>query len=243
MNNLACSHCGSAEHSIASCSEHGISRINTILQEDVPPTLEESRELYTCLRKVVRRTILDTPNGSEFANNLLKKVFDITIRSAPTESHSSEVAGGPQSGDDGNRRSRWEYEEDHPYYATETTSILTFCRFLLQFFCISGAPELPSELNCDGLANLLLIEGGISPGTHTDPISLEQVGSWNELRTSEGRRGFELGHFTPYARGGRHTLENAFLQTIQSNRIQGNNTLDELIEWAISFLENHSAND
>lgn len=243
---MACSYCGSDEHTIAGCCEHGIQTINSILQnlqEGSQPELEQCRELYTGLRKVARRTILDTPAGEEYAAGLLTKVYDITIRSAPTESHSSEVAGLPQSGTDGNRRSRWEYEESHPYYATETTSILTFCRFLLQFFCISDAPELPSELDCDGLASLLLIEDGISSGTYTDPISLAEVGSWNDLRTAEGRRGFELGHFIPYARGGRHTLENAFLQTNQSNRIQSNNTLEELLEWASSFLERHQSNE
>ena len=243
---MACSYCGSDEHTIAGCCEHGISTINAILQnlqEDSQPTLEECRTLLICLRKVARQTILDIPFGDEYARNLLQKVSDITIRSAPTESYSSQVAGAPQSGVDGNRRNRWEHEDNHPFYASEIISILTYCRFLLQFFCITGAPDLPSELDCDGLASLLLIGGGISSGTYTDPISLERVGSWNDLRTAEGRRNFELGHFIPFARGGRHTLENVFLQTIQSNRIQGNNTLQELIEWANSFLERHQINE
>ena len=239
---MACSHCGSNTHRITECSDHGITRINSILeilQEDNIPTLEQCLEISACLRKIARQTIVETHHGESYANNLLKKIYDITIRSAPTTTHSSEVAGLPQTGADGNRRNRWEYDEDHPYYASQQTSTLTYCRYLMQFFCIEGAPHLPSELDCGRLATLLLIEGGVAPGTYIDPISLEEVGSWNDLRTAAGRRNFELGHFIPFSQGGRHTLENVFLQTLQSNRIQGDNTLDELIEWAYLFLERH----
>jgi hypothetical protein len=47
----------------------------------------------------------------------------------------------------------------------------------------------------------------------------------------EHPRSIESGHLIPLDRGGKHIPENTFLMESESNRIQNNLTLYELLEW------------
>jgi hypothetical protein len=74
------------------------------------------------------------------------------------------------------------------------------------------------------------------PGAYLDPIQLIPI----DFETFLSNRTFvQSGHLIPLDRGGRHIPSNTFLMLARSNQLQGNQTLDELIELMSQIVLRH----
>jgi len=99
---------------------------------------------------------------------------------------------------------------------------------------MTGAPELPPDTIQDCF--VWLVGHRVIPGEYFDPIQLIPI---NLLEVLEDARAIQSGHLIPLDRGGRHEPSNAFLMLARSNQLQGNLTLNELLELLQRILDRH----
>jgi hypothetical protein len=165
---------------------------------------------------------------------IITKLRDAGRRSPPWKPTSSLVPGLPQDGADGNRRWRWLFEPDHKFYADEVTATLVEIRYYLQILSMKNAPPLPESAFQEDF--IWLTGHKIEPGIYKDPIQLVDI---NLQEVLKDRRLCQSGHLIPLDRGGRHETSNAFLMLARSNQLQGNMTLDELLQLMYEILERH----
>jgi hypothetical protein len=165
---------------------------------------------------------------------LTTKFRDAGRRSAPWRPASSKVPGRPQDGADGNRINRWLMEPDHKFYATEKDATLVEIRYFFQALSMADAPDV------EGIEKLKtwewLSEGPIGTGEYLDPVQLVPI-NFNDF--FDNPRLVTSGHFVPLDRGGRHLPHNTFLTLKISNDLQGNHTVDELLDILNQILEAH----
>ena len=90
---------------------------------------------------------------------------------------------------------------------------------------MNGSPALPD--NSIQNSFIWLLEHPVKPGIYLDPIQLINI-EFSQLIDSA--RTIQSGHLIPLDRGGTHIPQNTFLMLDRSNQIQGNQTLDELLE-------------
>ncbi len=162
------------------------------------------------------------------------KFRDAGRRSAPWRPTSSRVPGRPQDGADGNRINRWLLPHDHKFYASELDATLVEIRYFFQALSMHEAPPVPSV----GLLSSWewLTEGAIGDGQYLDPIQLVPI-RFPDFNAD--RRSVTSGHFYPLNRGGRHVPSNTFLTLKVSNDLQGDHTLDELLDILDHIVEAH----
>ena len=165
---------------------------------------------------------------------IVTKLRDAGRRSPPWRPTSSRIPGRPQDGADGNRRLRWFFEPGHKFYADEVTATLVEIRYYLQILSMKNAPPLPEGAFQEDF--IWLTGHKIEPGIYKDPIQLIDIDLQEVL---ENPRLCQSGHLIPLDRGGRHELSNAFLILARSNQLQGNMTLDELLQLMHEILERH----
>lgn len=200
-------------------------------EEEVRGFLMDIRELW---RTVTRRAGYDEND----IKTIQRKFYDAGRRSPPWEATSSRVPGRPQDGSDGNRQKRWLFDEDHKYYASELMATLVEIKFFLQALSMKGAPELPD----DQLKTAFdwMLEQPVKPGEYLDPIQRKPI----ELSTLLNEpTEVESAHLVPLDRGGRHEPDNAVLMLKRSNRIQGNRTVDEMVDILEGIVRKHRSED
>ena len=139
----------------------------------------------------------------------------------------------PQDGADGNRISRWLLPSDHEFYADERTATLAEVRYYLQTLSMEGAPPLPTEQLRRHFQAILGHE--LRPGAFLDPIQKAPVLFQEFVRSA---RYVESGHIVPLSRGGRHNYGNATLMLKESNRLQSDRTVQELLVLLTNILQN-----
>ena len=83
---------------------------------------------------------------------------------------------------------------------------------------------------------IVLLGHPLKPGEFLDPIQKIPV---SFTRFIHDPRYVESGHLVPLGRGGRHTPDNATLMLRDSNRLQADLTIDELLETMIGILVRH----
>ena len=171
---------------------------------------------------------------SKKATAIATKFRDSGRRSAPWSAFSKRVPGRPQDGKDGNRINRWLLPEDHKYYADERTATLVEIKYFLQTLSMNNAPDLNNPRF--SMAFKWLVGKPVVPGNYLDPITLLPI-DFNDFISSP--RQVTSGHLFPLDRGGKHEPENTFLMTRESNMLQGNNTLPELIEMIAGIHDRH----
>ncbi len=177
-----------------------------------------------------------TAGGFAQANirKICTKLRDAGRRSPPWRPASSRVPGRPQDGADGNRRLRWLFEPKHEFYAGEVTATLVEIKYYLELLSMKDAPPLPKDTIQDCF--LWLTGHKIEPGAYLDPIQLVPI----ELQKFvNNRRYVESGHLIPHVQNGRHEPKNAFLYLRDSNRLQGDLTVTELLEFMERILKKH----
>ena len=194
---------------------------------------EDVVEIYSAAKAFFRLQLRDAGFLPGKVTALLTKFNDSGPRSAPWRPVSSRVPGRPQDGSDGNRINRWLLPEDHKFYSTRRDGTLVGIKYILQTLSMDGAPPSPHELS-----DLFrwLTGHDIGPGQFKDPIalvgvSLEAVIDSPRLITS--------GHLHPLDRGGQHVPMNTSLMLKTSNDLQGNHTVEELLDMIEGILQRH----
>ena len=179
------------------------------------------------------RSLMDgLPHDSQHTKAIITKFRDAGRRSPPWRATSPTVVGLPQDGADGNRRNRWDFKADHKFYADKKTANFVEIKYYLQALSMDNAPAVPCEDFAD--AWRWLVNHRVEPGKYRDPIQLISV-DLNQFVAN--RRYVESGHLVPLDRGGRHVPGNSFLMITESNRMQGNLTVDELLHLMKGTLE------
>ena len=117
---------------------------------------------------------------------------------------------------------------------TKSTPPLVEVKYYLQLLSMENAPELPDGTIQDCFD--WLIEHPVIPGVYLDPIELVPIDLDKVLARA---RYIHSGHLTPLDRDGRHVPKNAFLMLATSNQLQGNFTVDELLELMEKIVERH----
>jgi hypothetical protein len=189
------------------------------------------REAVELCREIFRTALREAGFDERKITALLTKFVDAGRRSAPWKPTSGRVPGRPQDGADGNRIKRWLLPSDHKFFATEIDATLVEVRYMLQAMSMAGFPRIEKRelLNT---WNWLNNGHRINEGDYLDPIQLVPIGFSDFF---ENPRQVTSGHIYPLDRGGKHVPDNTFLTLAISNNLQGNNTVEELLNmmWAI----------
>jgi hypothetical protein len=197
-------------------------------------SLVNVRQMIKDITHVFIQSLLLQDRDPRQITRVTTKLRDAGRRSPPWTPASSVVPGRPQDGADGNRRLRWLFEETHKFYANEINATLVEIKYYLQLLSMDNAPGLPSRTIQDSFH--WLIEHSVQPGNYLDPIQLVHI-DLNDVLA--GTRHIQSGHLRPLDRGGRHEPRNAFLMLARSNQLQGNLTVDELLELMERIVERH----
>jgi len=195
---------------------------------------ENVRRMIAAIKAVFRTHLVSHGFLLDRVIKLSTKFHDAGRRSAPWQPASKKVPGRPQDGADGNRRRRWLFDPSHKFYATEVMATLVEVKYFLQTLSMTDAPPLPSDTIQDSF--LWLTGHRIEPGVYRDPIQLVPMSLTDFMADP---RSVESGHFVPLDRGGRHVPENTFLMLARSNKLQGNLTLEELIDLMERIVRRH----
>lgn len=193
----------------------------------------EAEEL---IKKV--KLVFDDVMGKKYPKRdvirITTKFRDAGRRSAPWKPTSSKVPGRPQDGSDGNRINRWLLPKTHKFYADEATACLVEIKYYLQALSFKNAPLVNnSRFN---KAFTWLIGKDIAPGTYLDPIQLVPIDMNIVIKDA---RTIQSGHILPLDRKGKHHPKNTFLMLSRSNQLQGNLSVDELLDLMKEILKKH----
>jgi hypothetical protein len=167
---------------------------------------------------------------------LTTKFRDAGRRSAPWRPTSSRVPGRPQDGSDGNRINRWLLPVDHKFYANEKTACLVEIRYYLMALSFQNTPSIDNKKFENGFGWLL--NNPIIPNSYLDPIQLISI---NMDEVINDARLIQSGHLYPLDRGGKHEPKNTFLMLARSNQLQGNLSVDELLELMETIVKKHKS--
>lgn len=197
-------------------------------------TEEDVRKIIKLLPLLFRKHLTDNGFDAVKAKAIATKFRDAGRRSAPWATFSSRVPGRPQDGGDGNRINRWLLPVGHKFYATERDATLVEIKYYLQILSMTGAPAVESE-KFNGNFSWLAGEK-VEPGSYLDPVKLTPVDFQEVI---DDPRMITSGHIHPLDRGGKHEPNNTFLMLKDSNMLQGNNTISELLQMIVGILERH----
>lgn len=221
---------------MASSIESSLGRVADLADREYDITDVEVRELIGLIKSLFDALLADAGYDRRTITRITTKLRDAGRRSPPWRPTSSRKPGRPQDGADGNRRNRWLFPQDHKFYAEEITATLVEVRYYLQVFSMEDAPPLPpgSIQECFQW----LTGPPVEPGRYRDPIQLVAI---SLPAFFDDPRLVQSGHLMPLDRGGRHHPDNAFLMLKSSNDLQGNLTLEELLQLLREIVERHDA--
>ena len=195
-------------------------------------TAGDARRLITIWPDLFRKLLIANGVEARRVTRLTTKFRDAGRRSPPWKPGSETGNRRPQDGADGNRRTRWLFEKDHKFFADEVTATLTEVRYFLQTLSMKGAPQIPGKrLETEFMT---ILGHPLKPGMFLDPIQKIPV-EFREFVNNP--RYIESGHYVPLGKGGRHTPDNATLMLRDSNRLQADLTVDELLGIMAAILE------
>ncbi len=195
---------------------------------------ENVRVLISALANLFKKHLLSAGYSQKKVNALKTKFRDAGRRSAPWKPTSSRVPGRPQDGADGNRQNRWLFEPSHKFYATEVDATLVEIKYFLQTLSMSGAPPLAD--NSIENSFVWLLGYPVKQGNYVDPIQLIPINFQDFLNNPKL---VQSGHLIPLDKGGKHTPNNTSLMLARSNQLQGNQTLDEMLEMMNKIIRRH----
>lgn len=212
-----------------------LARIKTLAESGLDISVEDVRVLMGLVSRTFRKHLVDNGFDSRQITRLTTKLRDAGRRSPPWKPHSERVPGRPQDGADGNRINRWLLESEHKFYATEITATLVEIKYYLQCLSMEGAPILPN--NDIQTCFSFILEHNVEPGLYLDPIQKMPILLSDVI---ESARVIQSGHLIPLDRGGMHEPSNTFLMLARSNQLQGNLTVQELLDLMGNILHKHN---
>lgn len=213
-----------------------IREIHAIAEKRYDVSLEEVRTLISLVGSVFRNSLLEIGFPARQITRLTTKFRDAGRRSAPWRPTSSRIPGRPQDGSDGNRISRWLLPGDHKFYADEKTATLAEIKYYLQALSMKNAPSVSSYAIQESFTPWL-IEHPVGPDLYLDPIQLISIDLADVINDA---RLIQSGHLIPLDRGGKHEPCNVFLMLARSNQLQGNMTVDELVQLMEVIVLRHN---
>lgn len=217
--------------------DRDLTQIIEIARKEAQITQKEAKKLIQLISRVFRTLLLRSGCNARQIRRLTTKFRDAGRRSAPWRPTSKKVPGRPQDGEDGNRISRWLLPQGHKFHADEITATLAEIKYYLQALSMDRAPALPPD-SIQMCFYPWLIEHPVGPGRYLDPIQLIPI---DIHKVVDDARVIQSGHLIPLDRGGRHEPRNVFLMLARSNQLQGNLTVDELIELMDEIVKKHRA--
>lgn len=212
-----------------------LAKIKALAEKQDNISIDEVRELMGLISRTFRKHLLDHHCDGRKIKRLTTKLRDAGRRSPPWKPHSGRVPGRPQDGADGNRINRWLLDTDHKFYADEITANLVEIKYYLQCFSMSDFPALPNDSIQKAFSHL--IEHDVAEGLYLDPIQKIPI-SINEVLNDASI--IQSGHIVPLDRGGKHEPSNTFLMLKRSNQLQGNLTVNELLNLMERILQSHN---
>jgi len=199
-------------------------------------SLSEVGEFMALTSELFREVLVAAGFDERQILRLTTKFRDACRRSAPWKPTSSKVPGRPQDGADGNRINRWLLPKEHKFYADEKTATLTEIKYYYQALSMENAPSLGNKEFCKSL--VWLLGHNIEPGAYRDPLQLVPI----DLKAViDDASRIQSGHLVPLDRGGKHEPKNTFLMLKGSNALQGNYTVDELLNIMEQIVNRHKA--
>lgn len=216
--------------------EELLKRLLDLSQKQKNVTVEEVREFIKLTKKLFDKVMLDAGYDKKQITRITTKFRDAGRRSAPWKPTSSRLPGRPQDGSDGNRINRWLMEPTHKFYADEITATLVEIKYYFQALSMDNAPKIGHKELQRSL--VWLLGHPVEPGIYLDPIQLIHI---DLNKVIEDARYIQSGHLIPLNKGGRHDPKNAFLMLKISNDLQGNLTLEELLELMEQVVNRHKA--
>jgi hypothetical protein len=194
---------------------------------------EQSQKLIKYVKDIFEETMLLKYSERDI-RRLTTKLRDAGRRSAPWKPTSSRVPGRPQDGSDGNRINRWLLPLDHKFYADEKTACLVEIRYYLMALSFKNTPSINN--NDFQKSFKWLLPNKIIPDNYLDPIQLISIDMDVIIKDA---RLIQSGHLFPLDRGGKHEPNNTFLMLARSNQLQGNLSVDELLELMEEIVTRH----
>ncbi len=195
-------------------------------------TVEDARVLIRLWSELFRKLLIENGIDKRQVTRLTTKFRDAGRRSPPWQPGSETGNRRPQDGADGNRRNRWLFDGKHKFYADEVTATLTETRYFMQTLSMQGAPSIP-----DGrleMKFMTILGHPLKPGMFLDPIQKVPV---KFQKFVANPRYLESGHYIPLGKGGKHTPDNSTLMLRDSNRLQADLTVNELLDIMAGILE------
>lgn len=208
--------------------------IKLLAKDEYNISSENVRILIAAATNFFRLHLITAGYTEDQVRPLTTKFRDAGRRSAPWQPASKKVPGRPQDGADGNRQARWLFDPSHKFYADEVSATLVEVKYIFQTLSMHNAPALQPNTLQDSF--LWLLKHKVEPGLYLDPIQIIPIDLKEFVATP---RLVQSGHLIPLDRGGRHKPDNGFLMLARSNQIQGNQTLDELLQLMARILEKH----
>jgi hypothetical protein len=143
-----------------------------------------------------------------------------------------------------NRDVRWATWPDSPQYASHYQCAMIEMELMVELYEFADAPALGEDL----VLEIQNIRGRpISPGTRrcfvTGKILKYEDYIQAAINPSGGRSRYHVGHVLPLTRGGRHVWDNTEWMSDDGNRIQGNDTLDEIEAKLVDTVQYHLKRD
>lgn len=215
-----------------------LDEIASLAKKRLKATTPEVVRLWRLVKALANELLINAGFNPVGIRAMHTKFNDAGRRSAPWRAFSGRVAGRPQDGADGNRILRWLLDPKHKFYATEQEATLVQIRYYLQMLSMDGAPPLPRQ----DLTTCFhwLVGHDVLPGAYQDPIQLIPIPLKKFL---DNPRSITSGHLIPLDRKGRHVPSNAYLMLKESNSLQGNLTMDELIELMRNIVKRHDTRE
>jgi hypothetical protein len=192
----------------------------------------DARALIRLWSELFRKLLVENGIDKRQVTRLTTKFRDAGRRSPPWQPGSETGNRRPQDGADGNRRNRWLFDNTHKFYADEVIATLTETRYFMQTLSMQGAPSIPIEwLETEFIS---ILGHPLKPGMFLDPIQKIPV---EFQKFVNNPRYLESGHYIPLGKGGKHTPDNATLMLRDSNRLQADLTVKELLDIMAGILE------
>lgn len=178
------------------------------------------------LRMALKSHLVDRGVPTDASNNALEKIL---VKAYCTD----KVTMPPFYS---NRDIRWATWPASAQYASHYQCAMVELELLAQLYEFEGAPQLPEDLQLEILA--------ARGRQFSSPRQCYVTGRTLKFddyvqavsNPKGGKSAYHVGHIFPLTRGGRHTSDNVAWLTDDGNRIQGNDTLEEIREKLIEAV-------
>src|SRR5262249_46700312 len=143
-----------------------------------------------------------------------------------------------------NREPRWGTWPLGPQYASYYDCSLVELELLAQLFEFEGAPLLPPEIaqEVEIARGKPIVPGGrkcFVTGYDLKFVDFIQAA----VNPQGGKSEYHVGHILPLTAGGKHNYRNVAWQSDAGNRIQGNDTLEQIEDTLVQSVAYHIRRD